>query len=181
MPLGAWGGSKKALRQQGPYCLSSLPHSSNCSTTKKSTTFKISSPLNRLSLPSTRTPYANSTKKRPTDHLLDRHLSGKFDPFHPLRSEQHGPVWGRSARGLAQVTGTPRTAGNWKNPKLVVHRGLQLHHRPAPQAPSLQILRVGVNNLTNQQYFTKRPVGYPGQGIWSSDGQSIVVSLGIKL
>ena len=46
---------------------------------------------------------------------------------------------------------------------------------------SRHILRVGVNNLTNQQYFTKRPVGYPGQGIWSSDGRSIVVSLGIKL
>lgn len=40
--------------------------------------------------------------------------------------------------------------------------------------------RFGVNNLTNAQYFTKRPTGYPGQGVWSSDGRSVVASLGLK-
>jgi Fe(3+) dicitrate transport protein len=43
------------------------------------------------------------------------------------------------------------------------------------------ILKVGLNNLTNEQYFTKRPAGYPGVGVWSSDGRSIVVSFGIKI
>ncbi len=43
------------------------------------------------------------------------------------------------------------------------------------------ILRLGINNLMNQQYFTKRPTTYPGGGVWSSDGRSIVVSLGMKL
>jgi Fe(3+) dicitrate transport protein len=43
------------------------------------------------------------------------------------------------------------------------------------------VLRFGINNLTNQQYFTKRPTTYPGGGVWSSDGRSIVVSLGMKL
>lgn len=42
-------------------------------------------------------------------------------------------------------------------------------------------LRLGVNNLTNAQYFTKRPTGYPGQGVWSSDGRSVVASFGIRL
>ncbi|MCC7246524.1 MAG: TonB-dependent receptor, partial [Saprospiraceae bacterium] len=42
-------------------------------------------------------------------------------------------------------------------------------------------LRFGVNNFTNKQYFTKRPTGYPGQGVWSSDGRSIVASVGIRL
>jgi Fe(3+) dicitrate transport protein len=42
------------------------------------------------------------------------------------------------------------------------------------------ILRAGVNNLLDKQYFTKRPLFYPGPGVWSSDGRSVVVSLGVK-
>ena len=42
-------------------------------------------------------------------------------------------------------------------------------------------LRLGINNLTNEQYFTKRPTGYPGVGVWSSDGRSIVATFSFKL
>jgi Fe(3+) dicitrate transport protein len=42
-------------------------------------------------------------------------------------------------------------------------------------------LRVNVNNITNRQYFTKRPSFYPGPGIWTSDGRSVVVSIGFKV
>lgn len=42
-------------------------------------------------------------------------------------------------------------------------------------------LRAGVNNLLNKQYFTKRPLFYPGPGVWSSDGRGLVISLGVKL
>lgn len=43
------------------------------------------------------------------------------------------------------------------------------------------MLRLNVNNVLNKQYFTKRPTFYPGPGIWSSDGRSINVSVGIKI
>ncbi|MBC8112379.1 MAG: TonB-dependent receptor, partial [Verrucomicrobia bacterium] len=42
-------------------------------------------------------------------------------------------------------------------------------------------LRAGISNLLNKQYFTKRPLFYPGPGVWSSDGRGVVVSLGIRL
>lgn len=42
-------------------------------------------------------------------------------------------------------------------------------------------LRFGVNNVTDKQYFTKRPTMYPGAGVWSSDGRSLGVSFGIKI
>jgi Fe(3+) dicitrate transport protein len=42
-------------------------------------------------------------------------------------------------------------------------------------------LRVNINNVANKQYFTKRPSFYPGPGIWSSDGRSVVVSVGFKI
>jgi len=41
-------------------------------------------------------------------------------------------------------------------------------------------LKVNFNNVTNRQYFTKRPTFYPGPGIWSSDGRSLVVSVGFE-
>lgn len=43
------------------------------------------------------------------------------------------------------------------------------------------MLRLNVNNILNKQYFTKRPTFYPGPGIWSSDGRSVNVSVGIKI
>ena len=43
------------------------------------------------------------------------------------------------------------------------------------------LLRAGINNLLDKQYFTKRPLFYPGPGVWSSDGRSIVVSLGVRI
>jgi len=42
-------------------------------------------------------------------------------------------------------------------------------------------LRVNVNNLMDEQYFTKRPQFYPGPGIWSSDGRSFVVTVGLSI
>lgn len=43
------------------------------------------------------------------------------------------------------------------------------------------ILRAGVNNFLNTSYFTKRPVIYPGGGVWSSDGRSFVCSIGFRI
>ncbi|MNY79016.1 TonB dependent receptor [compost metagenome] len=42
-------------------------------------------------------------------------------------------------------------------------------------------LRFGMNNITDKQYFTKRPTMYPGAGVWSSDGRSLGVSFAIKI
>ncbi len=43
------------------------------------------------------------------------------------------------------------------------------------------MLRLSVNNITDEQYFTKRPTFYPGAGIWPSDGRSAVLTLSVKL
>ncbi|HSI74586.1 MAG TPA: TonB-dependent receptor [Lunatimonas sp.] len=43
------------------------------------------------------------------------------------------------------------------------------------------VLRAGINNMLNAQYFTKRPQMYPGPGIWSSDGRGFVVSFSVKI
>lgn len=42
-------------------------------------------------------------------------------------------------------------------------------------------LKMNLNNLTNKQYFTKRPTFYPGPGVWSSDGRNASVTVVIKV
>lgn len=43
------------------------------------------------------------------------------------------------------------------------------------------LLRVNVSNVTDKQYFTKRPEFYPGPGVWSSDGRSFNCSVALTL
>lgn len=42
-------------------------------------------------------------------------------------------------------------------------------------------LRCGINNITDKQYYTKRPTTYPGGGIWPSDGRSFNVTVALKI
>ena len=42
-------------------------------------------------------------------------------------------------------------------------------------------LKLNLNNVTNKQYFTKRPQFYPGPGIWSSDGRSVNLTVSTHL
>lgn len=42
------------------------------------------------------------------------------------------------------------------------------------------MVKGSLSNITNVTYYTKRPTGYPGPGIWTSDGRSAVVSLCLK-
>lgn len=42
-------------------------------------------------------------------------------------------------------------------------------------------LKMNISNLTNKQYFTKRPMFYPGPGVWSSDGRNFTATAIIRL
>lgn len=46
---------------------------------------------------------------------------------------------------------------------------------------SLLQVRAGVSNIFDKQYFSKRPVFYPGPGIWPGDGRNLNVTVGFKL
>jgi Fe(3+) dicitrate transport protein len=42
-------------------------------------------------------------------------------------------------------------------------------------------LKANLNNVLNETYYTKRPLFYPGPGIWTSDGRNYAVTLQVKL
>lgn len=46
---------------------------------------------------------------------------------------------------------------------------------------SMFSFRCGVNNIMDKQYFTKRPTGYPGQGVWSSDSRSLTATVTFRI
>ena len=41
--------------------------------------------------------------------------------------------------------------------------------------------KVNISNVTDKQYFTKRPLFYPGPGVWPSDGRNFSASFIIRL
>jgi Fe(3+) dicitrate transport protein len=41
--------------------------------------------------------------------------------------------------------------------------------------------RVNINNVLDRSYFTKRPVIYPGPGIWPSEGRGVMVTVAASL
>lgn len=41
--------------------------------------------------------------------------------------------------------------------------------------------KLNVSNVTDNQYFTKRPSFYPGPGVWPSEGRNIALTVGIQL
>ncbi len=43
------------------------------------------------------------------------------------------------------------------------------------------VFKGGVNNLTDERYFTRRAGGYPGPGILPADGRTVYVSAGMRL
>jgi Fe(3+) dicitrate transport protein len=42
-------------------------------------------------------------------------------------------------------------------------------------------LKMTMNNAANKQYFTKRPLFYPGPGVWASDGRNGSITLAVRL
>lgn len=41
--------------------------------------------------------------------------------------------------------------------------------------------RFGISNLTDKQYFTKRPLFYPGPGVWPSDGRNFTFTCSFRI
>lgn len=86
------------------------------------------------------------------------------------------------ASRTATVSQLPQTVGTALNGSVGKVRAYGLFDINLSYKISNQVnVRINLNNVMNQQYFTKRPQFYPGPGIWSSDDRSQSVSIGIKI
>ncbi|KAA6436743.1 TonB-dependent receptor plug domain-containing protein [Dyadobacter flavalbus] len=85
------------------------------------------------------------------------YVSSSFaNPLNTVEPSANGTVGKVPAYGLLDINATIRFGQNYT-------------------------LRMGIHNVADKQYFTKRPTMYPGAGIWSSDGRSLGISFGIKI
>ena len=77
-------------------------------------------------------------------------------------------------------------ANNTETPTANAQTGVIPAYRVFDLSASLTLakrcsLRAGVNNLTDERYFTRRAGGYPGPGILPADGRTGYVSIGLRL
>jgi Fe(3+) dicitrate transport protein len=76
-------------------------------------------------------------------------------------------------------------ANNTETPTANGQTGVIPAYRVFDVSASLNLKRVnvraGVNNLTDERYFTRRAGGYPGPGILPADGRTGYVSVGLQL
>ncbi|MBO0934721.1 TonB-dependent receptor [Fibrella aquatilis] len=77
-------------------------------------------------------------------------------------------------------------ANNTETPTANAQTGVIPAYRVFDLSASLTVakrytLRTGINNLTDERYFTRRAGGYPGPGILPADGRTGYVSVGLRL
>lgn len=89
-------------------------------------------------------------------------------------------TWQLSAVGEAFAD-----AANTVEPNTAATSGLIPSYQVQDLSASFKFLKhynikSGINNLTDERYFTRRSGGYPGPGILPADGRTFYVSVGVK-
>ena len=77
-------------------------------------------------------------------------------------------------------------AGNTKTPASNAQTGIIPSYRIFDLSASFDFkktfnIKAGINNLSDEEYFTRRSSGYPGPGLLPGDGRTFFVTLGAKL
>jgi Fe(3+) dicitrate transport protein len=107
-------------------------------------------------------------------------------PEHILRSGITYYYKGLSLTGQVSYVGeTFSDANNTLTPNTAATTGLIPSYTLTDFAATYRVnnytFKAGVNNLTNEKYFTRRAGGYPGPGLMPSDARGWYVSLAVKL
>jgi Fe(3+) dicitrate transport protein len=86
---------------------------------------------------------------------------------------------------VSYVSETFSDANNTVTPNAAATTGLIPSYTITDVAATYRVnnftFKAGVNNVTNEKYFTRRAGGYPGPGLMPSDARGWYVSLGVKL
>jgi Fe(3+) dicitrate transport protein len=85
----------------------------------------------------------------------------------------------RVGRAYSDANNTETPSANAQNGVVPAYRVFDLSASLNPK--KRYIVRAGVNNLTDERYFTRRAGGYPGPGILPADGRTVYMSVGLRL
>jgi len=118
-------------------------------------------------------------------NLKDRHVENA--PINILRSGITYSIKGFSITGqlsytdqaFADANNTVKPTANGQNGLMPSYTIGDLFAQYAFK--KIFILKTGINNISDNMYFTRRAGGYPGPGLLPSDGRNFFITLGVKL
>ena len=121
--------------------------------------------------------------------IVEGNLTGKFVENAPRKINRFGVTYSKKGFSatwqMSDIGKAYADASNTETPNSAATTGVI----PAYQVQDLSAnfkflkhynLKAGVNNLSDERYFTRRAGGYPGPGLLPADGRTFYVSAGIK-
>jgi Fe(3+) dicitrate transport protein len=121
--------------------------------------------------------------------VVEGSLKGKRVENAPRKINRYGVTYAnRGVSATWQMSDIGKAyadASNTELPNAAATTGLIPGYRVQDLSASVKFLKhynlkAGVNNLTDEKYFTRRAGGYPGPGILPADGRTYYISGGIK-
>lgn len=130
-----------------------------------------------------------TTSVNSSNQIVEGNLAGKRVENAPRSINRFGATY--SLKGfsmtwqLSKIGEAFADASNTVAPNAAATTGLIPAYSVQDLSASYKFLKhynikAGVNNLTDERYFTRRAGGYPGPGIMPADGRIAYLSLGVK-
>jgi Fe(3+) dicitrate transport protein len=121
--------------------------------------------------------------------VIEGNLSGKKVENAPSKINRFGITYNKKGFSitwqLSDIGKAYADAANTEVPNAAATTGVIPAYTVQDLSASFKFLKNyniqgGINNLTDERYFTRRAGGYPGPGILPADGRTCYVSAGIK-
>jgi Outer membrane receptor for Fe3+-dicitrate len=134
--------------------------------------------------------YGNFEIKTVNDgQVVERNLKGNQVENAPRKINRYGATYSLGKFSmtwqLSDIGEAYSDASNTLAPNAAATVGLIPSYQVQDLSASWNIwkqhtLKAGVNNLTDERYFTRRAGGYPGPGIMPADGRTFYLTFGLK-
>ncbi len=121
--------------------------------------------------------------------IIEGNLSGKRVENAPRKINRFGVTYNKKGFSitwqLSDIGEAYADASNTETANATATTGLIPAYTVQDLSASFKFLKhynlkAGVNNLTDERYFTRRAGGYPGPGLMPADGRTFYVSAGVK-
>lgn len=121
--------------------------------------------------------------------IIEKNLAGNDVENAPRKINRYGITYSRNhfsiTYQLSDVGAAFADAANTVNANHAATVGVIPSYKVADLNATIHFLKhynlkVGINNISNRTYFTRRSGGYPGPGILPGDGRTFYMSIGLK-
>ncbi len=121
--------------------------------------------------------------------IVEGNLTGKFVENAPRKINRFGVTYSKKGFSatwqMSDIGKAYADASNTEIPNAAATTGVIPAYQVQDFSANFKFLKhynikAGVNNLSDERYFTRRSGGYPGPGILPADGRTFYVSAGVK-